>query len=78
MGKGSVMWGCWGEDDGMWYVGMWYVACGSHRWGIDRVMFVVLCWHCLQVRTDVTYPAGFMDVIELEKTNEHFRWEGWG
>eukprot|EP00775_Hariotina_reticulata_P009731 gene9731-9889_t len=26
-----------------------------------------------KVRTDVTYPAGFMDVIELEKTNEHFR-----
>ena len=26
-----------------------------------------------KVRTDTTYPAGFMDVIELEKTNEHFR-----
>lgn len=28
-----------------------------------------------KVRTDTTYPAGFMDVIELEKTNEHFRYE---
>jgi len=36
----------------------------------------VLRFSPLQVRTDVTYPAGFMDVIELEKTNEHFRWEG--
>ncbi len=26
-----------------------------------------------KVRTDTTYPAGFMDVIELEKTDEHFR-----
>jgi hypothetical protein len=26
-----------------------------------------------KTRTDTTYPAGFMDVIELEKTNEHFR-----
>ncbi|KAI9662162.1 MAG: 40S ribosomal protein S4 [Alyxoria varia] len=26
-----------------------------------------------KVRTDHTYPAGFMDVISIEKTNEHFR-----
>jgi hypothetical protein len=26
-----------------------------------------------QVRTDTTYPAGFMDVIDLDKTDEHFR-----
>merc|ERR1711872_980164 len=26
-----------------------------------------------KVRTDPTYPAGFMDVITLEKTNENFR-----
>ncbi|PVU98568.1 hypothetical protein BB559_001464 [Furculomyces boomerangus] len=26
-----------------------------------------------KVRTDVTYPTGFMDVITLEKTNENFR-----
>jgi small subunit ribosomal protein S4e len=26
-----------------------------------------------KVRTDPTYPAGFMDVITIEKTNEHFR-----
>lgn len=26
-----------------------------------------------QVRTDATYPAGFMDVIEIEKTDERFR-----
>jgi small subunit ribosomal protein S4e len=26
-----------------------------------------------KVRTDATYPAGFMDVIEIPKTNEHFR-----
>lgn len=26
-----------------------------------------------KVRTDTTYPAGFMDVITLEATNEHFR-----
>lgn len=26
-----------------------------------------------KVRTDATYPAGFMDVIEIEKTNENFR-----
>jgi small subunit ribosomal protein S4e len=26
-----------------------------------------------KVRTDTTYPAGFMDVIEIEKTDEHFR-----
>jgi len=26
-----------------------------------------------KVRTDQTYPAGFMDVITIERTNEHFR-----
>jgi len=26
-----------------------------------------------KVRTDLNYPAGFMDVISIEKTNEHFR-----
>jgi small subunit ribosomal protein S4e len=26
-----------------------------------------------KVRTDTTYPAGFMDVISIEKTNEFFR-----
>ena len=26
-----------------------------------------------KVRTDTTYPAGFMDVITIEKTGEHFR-----
>merc|ERR1711998_725054 len=26
-----------------------------------------------KARTDKTYPAGFMDVIGIEKTNEHFR-----
>ncbi|KAL1918741.1 40S ribosomal protein eS4 [Calcarisporiella thermophila] len=26
-----------------------------------------------KVRTDSTYPAGFMDVITIEKTGEHFR-----
>lgn len=26
-----------------------------------------------KVRTDQTYPAGFQDVITIEKTNEHFR-----
>lgn len=26
-----------------------------------------------KVRTDTTYPSGFMDVITIEKTNEHFR-----
>jgi len=26
-----------------------------------------------KVRTDVTYPAGFMDVITIEKTGEYFR-----
>merc|ERR1711977_93339 len=26
-----------------------------------------------KVRTDVTYPAGFMDVISVDKTGEHFR-----
>jgi len=26
-----------------------------------------------KVRTDATYPAGFMDVITIEKTNENFR-----
>jgi len=26
-----------------------------------------------KVRTDHTYPAGFMDVISIEKTKEHFR-----
>jgi len=25
------------------------------------------------VRTDTTYPAGFMDVIDIDKTDEHFR-----
>ena len=25
------------------------------------------------MRTDATYPAGFMDVIEIEKTGEQFR-----
>lgn len=26
-----------------------------------------------KVRTDATYPAGFMDVISIEKTGEQFR-----
>lgn len=26
-----------------------------------------------KVKTDVTYPTGFMDVIDLDKTDEHFR-----
>jgi len=26
-----------------------------------------------KVRTDPTYPAGYMDVISIEKSNEHFR-----
>jgi len=26
-----------------------------------------------KVRTDTTYPTGFMDVITIEKSNEHFR-----
>merc|ERR1739838_530880 len=26
-----------------------------------------------KVRTDITYPAGFMDVVSIEKTGEHFR-----
>jgi small subunit ribosomal protein S4e len=26
-----------------------------------------------RIRTDVTYPTGFMDVISVPKTNEHFR-----
>jgi len=26
-----------------------------------------------KIRTDSTYPAGFMDVISIEKTNEYFR-----
>ncbi|XP_064134953.1 small ribosomal subunit protein eS4-like isoform X3 [Loxodonta africana] len=26
-----------------------------------------------KIRTDITYPAGFMDVISIEKTGEHFR-----
>jgi small subunit ribosomal protein S4e len=26
-----------------------------------------------KVRTDITYPAGFMDVITIEKTGENFR-----
>ncbi|KAG5456883.1 MAG: ribosomal protein S4 X-linked, partial [Olpidium bornovanus] len=26
-----------------------------------------------KVRTDITYPAGFMDVISIERTGENFR-----
>lgn len=26
-----------------------------------------------KVRTDHTYPAGFMDVVEIKKTNDYFR-----
>lgn len=26
-----------------------------------------------QVRTDINYPVGFMDVISIEKSDEHFR-----
>jgi len=26
-----------------------------------------------KVRTDTNYPAGFMDVVQIEKTNENFR-----
>lgn len=26
-----------------------------------------------KVRTDTTYPSGFMDVIDIDKTDEHFR-----
>lgn len=26
-----------------------------------------------KVRTDATYPSGFMDVIDIDKTDEHFR-----
>lgn len=28
-----------------------------------------------KVRTDATYPAGFMDVVQIEKTGEYFRSE---
>lgn len=30
-------------------------------------------YRLLQVRTDLTYPAGFMDVISIEKSGEKFR-----
>merc|ERR1711918_235868 len=26
-----------------------------------------------KIRTDMCFPAGFMDVVTLEKTNQHFR-----
>ena len=26
-----------------------------------------------KIRTDMCFPAGFMDVVSLEKTNQHFR-----
>lgn len=26
-----------------------------------------------KVRTDMTFPAGFMDVVSIDKTGEHFR-----
>jgi len=26
-----------------------------------------------KVRTDMNYPAGFMDVVQIDKTNDHFR-----
>lgn len=26
-----------------------------------------------KVRTDINFPAGFMDVVTIEKTGEHFR-----
>lgn len=26
-----------------------------------------------KVRTDSTYPAGYMDVVDIDKTDEHFR-----
>ena len=26
-----------------------------------------------KIRTDMVLPAGFMDVVTLEKTNQHFR-----
>ena len=26
-----------------------------------------------KVRTDATYPAGFMDVLDIDRTDEHFR-----
>lgn len=26
-----------------------------------------------KVRTDATFPAGFMDVVSIDRTNEHFR-----
>ncbi|XP_053436271.1 40S ribosomal protein S4-like [Nycticebus coucang] len=37
-----------------------------------------ICMQCVikidgKVRTDITYPAGFMDVISIDKTGENFR-----
>ena len=26
-----------------------------------------------KIRTDMNFPTGFMDVVTLEKTNQHFR-----
>jgi small subunit ribosomal protein S4e len=33
-------------------------------------LFIKIDW---KVRTDITYPAGFMDVISIDKTRENFR-----
>jgi len=40
---------------------------------VKRIVMQRLIKVDAKVRTDITFPAGFMDVISIEKTDEHFR-----
>lgn len=44
-----------------------------HLLSAEHLHHLQLILHHHQVRTDTTYPAGFMDVIEIDATNEYFR-----
>jgi ribosomal protein S4E len=55
------------------------IACAAaHRYALNgKEVKSILKQRLVKVdgktRTDTTYPAGFMDVVEIEKTDEHFR-----
>lgn len=48
------------------------------KYAFTRTEVTLICKQRLiqvdgKVRTDINFPAGFMDVVTIEKTNEHFR-----
>lgn len=55
-----------------------YISIGSLKYALNARETKAIVMQRLikvdgKVRTDTTYPAGFMDVISIEKTGENFR-----